>query len=178
MQPPTTRKRCSFDDHFQEFIAENISENANSTFLNDSPLETARKRAKPNIASTVHETLNSTNQIIGALKELENNVSDAMPFSRDGNGKDDYSYLRVRPHLRQLYDYICTALGNTAPFEILSYSCDLLNRLPSFDNPNFNVYKTNMAIFLSQKIKLAAMNEQSTERQEAYQKLLSDLASF
>lgn len=67
-----------------------------------------------------------------------------FPYNRNGDGRDDYSYYRVRPTLLAFIDFVQSHVtqhsshGEGDAWQVLTVSADFASQLPEFDTQEFN----------------------------------------
>ncbi|KAG2207301.1 hypothetical protein INT46_004397 [Mucor plumbeus] len=117
-------------------------------------------------APTILSTMN-------VLIDMERKFNNSFPFNKNGPGKDDYTFSRVRDGLSDLIDTITQYANHftsaqvfpTTCFTFLDHATQMAHRLPTWDNEDNNKLKRDLYQDLNDFWKLAIQTTSSNLRQ-------------
>ncbi|KAL9556800.1 hypothetical protein MBANPS3_001698 [Mucor bainieri] len=117
-------------------------------------------------APTILSTMN-------VLIDMERKFNNSFPFNKNGPGRDDYTFSRVRDGLSDLIDTITQYANHftsaqvfpTTCFAFLDHATQMAHRLPTWDNEDNNKLKRDLYQDLNDFWKLAIQTTSSNLRQ-------------
>lgn len=111
---------------------------------------------------------------LSVLVDLEKKFMNSFPFNKNGPGRDDYTFSRVRENLTDLIDTInqyashfttSTQVFPSTYFTFLDHATHMAHRLPNWDNDSNNLLKKTLYQDLNEFWKLAIQTTSSNLQQ-------------
>ncbi|KAI8988132.1 Cut8 six-helix bundle-domain-containing protein [Mycotypha africana] len=103
---------------------------------------------------------------MNVLMDMEKKFLNSFPFNKNGPGRDDYTFSRVRENLMDYIDTIIQYANHftsvmvfpTTCFTFLDHATHMAHRLPTWNNQENNQYKAELYQHLNDFWKLAIQN--------------------
>ncbi|KAI7891266.1 Cut8 six-helix bundle-domain-containing protein [Mucor mucedo] len=110
---------------------------------------------------------------MNVLIDLEKKFMNSFPFNKNGPGRDDYTFSRVREYLADLIDTILQYANHftssqvfpSTCFSFLDHATHIAHRIPNWDNDENNALKRSLYQDLNDFWKLAIQTTSSNLRQ-------------
>ncbi|KAI8882423.1 nuclear envelope [Backusella circina FSU 941] len=131
----------------------------------------AHSEVREDIMSYIPEPTISSS--VSVLHDMEKKFADSFPYNRNGPGRDDYTFSRVREYLTDLIDTITQYANHftsslvfpTTCFAFLDHATHMAHRLPVWDSNVNNTLKKDLYQDLNDFWKIAIQTTASKLRE-------------